>query len=100
MAVAEMQGDHVEFHLVKCQGLQGHHQYQWQLADENNGRLSVSYEGRGDGVQVCNQDGALVAAIDLCRGEYYTVIKFTWRSATYRYHAKPKCHWPFCMLSC
>lgn len=87
-----MQGDHVEFYLVKRQGLQGHDQYQWQLADANagcNGHLSVSYEGKGDVVRVCDQAGTFVSAVDLCRGAYYTVIKFTWSRKTYRYPAKP-----------
>lgn len=94
----DLQRDHVEFHLVKSQGLQGHDQYQWQVVDENadgTGQLSVSYEGKGDGVQAYDQAGVLVSAIDLCRGAYCTVIKFSWSSKIYRYPAQPGC----CLLA-
>ena len=91
MAVTDMQGDKIEFHLVKCQGLQQHDQYQWQFSDAHagsNGQLRVSYKGKEDGLQVCDEAGALVSAIDLCRSAYYTVIKFSWSNRTYRYPCK------------
>lgn len=99
-ALAVMQEDKVEFYLVKSQDLHQRHQYQWQLVDEHadfNGQLSVSYEGQGDGVQMCDEAGAVVSEIDLCRGAYYTVIKFTWSSKTYRYPCKSKT-WPLDLL--
>lgn len=82
-----MQGDIVEFYLFKRQDLEGHEQYQWQLTDQkacSSAPLYVSYQGEGDSVQLNDQATTLLASVDLCRGAYYTVIKFSWNSKTYR----------------
>lgn len=72
----------------------------------------------GDAVQVYDQAGTLVVAINLCRSAYYTVVKFSWRSRKYRYlseliceyfltpvHAvmlviTMPCHSPTCLAAC
>lgn len=94
VALADLQGDNVEFCLYKRQGPEGHNQYEWQLTDQHTVLalpLCVSYNGRGDSVQLHDQAGALMSAVDLCRNKYYTVIKFSWNKKTYRYSVRLQC---------
>ena len=83
-----MQEQHVEFYLFKCQGLARRGEYQWQLTDEQAQpakQLIIAYDGEDDVVQVQDDRGAVLSYIDLCRGAYFTVVRFAWENKTYRY---------------
>lgn len=82
-----MQGDTVEFCLFKCQGLARSSQYQWQLVDQqehSTQQLCVLYGGEGNIVQLQDGNNVEMIAVDLCRGAYFTVIKFAWANTSYR----------------
>jgi len=83
-----LQGDTVEFHMHKAHTPCRSSQYLWELSDQQaecTQRLTVTYEGSGDTVDLQGEKANSLATVDLCRGAYYTVIKFKWGNKAYRY---------------
>ncbi len=63
-------------------------QYRWKLSDQRQActeALTVSFGGTGDTVDLQGEKGEPVAAVDLRRSAYYTVIEFEWKANFYRY---------------
>ncbi|DBA83052.1 hypothetical protein WJX77_006006 [Trebouxia sp. C0004] len=81
-------GQVAHFHLHKFTMPTSGNQYRWKLSDQRQActeGFTVSFGGTGDTVNLQGKNGELVAAVDLCRSAYYTVIEFEWKAKSYRW---------------
>ena len=81
------QEDSVEFHLHKSLSASPGGQYLWEISDQQNLQqpmVTVIYDGSSNIVQLHDTGQDEVTVVDLCRGSYYTVIKFSYGGKQYR----------------
>lgn len=62
-------------------------QYVWEMSDQQAAfteAVRITYDGTGDTVVVQGEKGDTMTTVSLCRSAYYTVIRFTWGTKSYR----------------
>ena len=81
------QGANVEFHLHKSLSASPGGQYFWEISDQQSLQqptVAVIYDGSSNIVELHDTGQDEVTVVDLCRGSYYTVIKFSYGGMQYR----------------
>lgn len=82
-----LQTEDLHFSLVKMRTPARSSRYVWEMSDQQAAfteAVRITYDGTGDTVVVQGKKGDTVTTVSLCRNAYYTVIRFTWGTKSYR----------------